>query len=62
MASAEFPYESPLKGYEDAPKLSQELANDGVHGTHLLNPERGQRSPAYEKFPEPLDNGRRGGL
>jgi hypothetical protein len=60
-ATVEFPYESPLEGYE-MPKLSDELVHDGVHGTHLLNPERGLLSEAYERFPDPLDNGRRGGL
>jgi DOPA 4,5-dioxygenase len=52
-------YPSPLAGYEDAPPLPDEKNEDGKS---YKNPQTGVLSPAYERFPEPLDNGRRGGL
>jgi DOPA 4,5-dioxygenase len=60
MADASgFIYPSPLKGYENAPPLPEERAEDGKS---YRNPQTGVLSSAYEKFTEPLDNGRRGGL
>ncbi|KAK3948075.1 DOPA-like domain-containing protein [Pseudoneurospora amorphoporcata] len=50
-------YKSPLKGYENAPPLPTEKAEDGKS---LLNIQTGALSKAYDEFPEPLDNGRRG--
>ncbi len=58
-ADFEFSYPSPLTGYENAPPLPEERAEDGKS---FKNPQTGVLSPAYEKFTEPLDNGRRGGL
>ena len=58
-ADFEFNYPSPLAGYENAPPLPEERAEDGKS---FKNPQTGVLSPAYEKFTEPLDNGRRGGL
>ncbi len=52
-------YTSPLVGYENAPPLSEEKTADGKS---LGNPEREGLSGSYERFPPPLDNGRRGGL
>lgn len=52
-------YTSPLAGYENAPPLSEEKNTDGKS---LVNPPRDGLSGSYERFPVPLDNGRRGGL
>ncbi|KAI1118346.1 DOPA-like domain-containing protein [Nemania sp. NC0429] len=52
-------YTSPLAGYEDAPPLPTERAEDGKSYLNLKNDEL---SPAYEKFTDPIDNGRRGGF
>lgn len=52
-------YKSPLEGYENAPALPTEKAEDGKS---LLNIQTGVLSKAYNEFPEPLDNGRRGAL
>lgn len=57
--SLEFNYPSPLAGYENAPPLPDERAEDGKS---YRNPQTGVRSSAYERFVDPLDNGRRGGL
>ncbi|KAK3503688.1 DOPA-like domain-containing protein [Neurospora crassa] len=57
MPSQRPTYKSPLEGYENAPPLPTEKAADGKS---LLNNQTGVLSSAYEKFPEPLDNGRRG--
>jgi len=54
-----YTYPSPLAGYENLPPLPEEKAEDGKS---LLNPQTGVLSKAYERFVEPLDNGRRGGL
>ncbi|GKT65866.1 DOPA 4,5-dioxygenase [Colletotrichum tofieldiae] len=54
-----YTYVSPCKGYEDAPPLPDELNEDGKS---FRNPPREDLSKAYEAFPAPLDNGRRGGL
>lgn len=54
-----FTYPSPLTGYENAPPLPEERAEDGKS---YRNTQTGVLSKAYEKFPAPLDNGRRGGL
>lgn len=59
MPSKRPTYKSPLEGYENAPPLPTEKAEDGKS---LLNIQTGVLSSAYEKFPEPLDNGRRGAL
>ncbi|KAI0968299.1 DOPA-like domain-containing protein [Xylaria arbuscula] len=52
-------YPWPLTGYEDAPPLSNERAEDGKS---FVNPKNDNLSTAYEKFVEPLDLGRRGGF
>ncbi|PBP17239.1 hypothetical protein BUE80_DR011932 [Diplocarpon rosae] len=52
-------YESPLQGYENAPPLSDEKAEDGKS---LKNTQTGILSKSYERFVEPLDNGIRGGF
>ncbi|KAI1429896.1 DOPA-like domain-containing protein [Xylaria sp. FL1777] len=52
-------YPSPLAGYEDAPPLPNERAEDGKS---FVNPKNDKLSTAYEKFAEPLDTGRRGGF
>jgi len=57
--SLHFNYPSPLAGYEDAPPLPEDRAEDGKS---FRNPQTGVLSAAYGKFTEPLDNGRRGGL
>ncbi|KAL2197906.1 DOPA-like domain-containing protein [Corynascus similis CBS 632.67] len=60
MAGAlNYTYPSPLAGYEDAPPLPEERAEDGKS---YRNIQTGVLSSAYDKFPEPLDNGRRGGF
>lgn len=52
-------YVSPLAGYEGAPPLPTERAEDGKS---YLNVKNVEPSTAYKKFEEPIDNGRRGGL
>ncbi|KAK8078825.1 DOPA-like domain-containing protein [Apiospora phragmitis] len=52
-------YLSPLAGYANAPPLPDERNEDGKS---YKNPPREGRSEAYDRFVEPLDNGRRGGL
>jgi DOPA 4,5-dioxygenase len=52
-------YPSPLAGYENAPPLPEERAEDGKS---FRNPQTGVLSSAYDKFVDPLDNGRRGAL
>ncbi|KAM7224054.1 DOPA-like domain containing protein [Rhypophila decipiens] len=59
MDATNYTYPSPLAGYEDAPPLPDSRAEDGKS---FLNPQTGVLSSAYDKFPEPLDNGRRGGF
>ncbi|KAK3384365.1 DOPA-like domain-containing protein [Lasiosphaeria ovina] len=54
-----YSYPSPLAGYENAPPLPDDRADDGKS---FLNPQTGVLSSAYERFVEPLDNGRRGGF
>lgn len=54
-----FPYPSPLAGYENAPPLPDEKAEDGKS---YLNPQTGVLSTSYERFADPLDNGQRGAL
>lgn len=49
----------PLKGYENAPPLSEERNDDGKS---FKNPEREGLSRAYEEFPDPLKKDIRGGL
>ncbi|KAH6842918.1 DOPA-like domain-containing protein [Chaetomium sp. MPI-CAGE-AT-0009] len=52
-------YPSPLAGYENAPPLPEERAEDGKS---FLNPQTGVLSSAYERFTEPLDDGPKGGF
>ncbi|KAI0100260.1 DOPA-like domain-containing protein [Nemania sp. FL0031] len=52
-------FPSPLAGYENATPLPTERAEDGKS---FVNPKNDQLSTAYEKFADPLDNGRRGGF
>ncbi|KAI0863887.1 DOPA-like domain-containing protein [Xylaria cubensis] len=52
-------YPSPLAGYENAPPLPNDRAEDGKS---FVNPKNDKLSTAYEKFAEPLDSGRRGGF
>ncbi|KAI0437451.1 DOPA-like domain-containing protein [Xylaria telfairii] len=52
-------YPSPLAGYENAPPLPNERAEDGKS---FVNPKSDKLSAAYEKFADPLDSGRRGGF
>lgn len=52
-------YPSPLEGVSDFPPLSDERNEDGKS---LVNPPRDGLSSAYERFADPLDNGRRGGF
>ncbi|CAP66773.1 uncharacterized protein PODANS_4_7280 [Podospora anserina S mat+] len=60
MADAlEWNYTSPLAGYENAPPLPDERTDDGKS---YVNNQTGVKSVAYERFIEPLDNGRRGGF
>jgi hypothetical protein len=54
-----YTYPSLLEGFEDAPPLLEEVAEDGKS---YKNPPRDGLSLAYEEFSHPLDNGRRGGL
>lgn len=52
-------YPSPIAGYEGAPPLSEERNDDGKS---FVNPKREGLSDTYQRFADPLDNGRRGGL
>ncbi|KAI6713298.1 hypothetical protein PZA11_001299 [Diplocarpon coronariae] len=52
-------FESPLKGFENAPPLSDAKAEDGKS---FKNTQTGILSKSYERFTEPLDNGIRGGF
>jgi DOPA 4,5-dioxygenase len=59
-----YTYPSPLAPYahtKDLPALPDKMAADGKS---YVNPARadGKLSESYERFVEPLDNGRRGGL
>ncbi|KAM0545758.1 hypothetical protein ACHAPJ_011182 [Fusarium lateritium] len=54
-----FTYPSPLTGYEDAPPLPEEKAEDGKS---YVNPPAEKLSEAYDQFTDPLDRGRRGGF
>jgi hypothetical protein len=59
MDPSAYTYASPLAGYENLPPLPDEKAEDGKS---YVNPPTGVLSPAYERFIDPLDNGRRGAL
>jgi DOPA 4,5-dioxygenase len=59
MDPSAYTYPSPLEGYENLPPLPDEKAEDGKS---YVNPQTGVLSPAYERFIDPLDNGRRGAL
>ncbi|KAI1338477.1 DOPA-like domain-containing protein [Xylariaceae sp. FL0016] len=52
-----YTYPSPLAGFENAPPLPDEKTEDGKS---YVNPSNERLSKAYEEFPDPLDNGRRG--
>ncbi|KAK5662076.1 hypothetical protein OQA88_10190 [Cercophora sp. LCS_1] len=54
-----YTYPSPLTGYENLPPLPTDRAEDDKS---FANPQTGILSPAYGKFIDPLDNGRRGGF
>jgi DOPA 4,5-dioxygenase len=54
-----YTFPSPLAGYEDAPHLPNERAEDGKS---FVNPRSDKLSTAYEEFADPLDKGIRGGL
>ncbi|KAF3761608.1 hypothetical protein M406DRAFT_265991 [Cryphonectria parasitica EP155] len=56
---ATYTFPSPAAGYENAPPLPEEKAEDGKS---LKNPETGVLSKAYETFIDPLSKGRRGGF
>ncbi|KAK1755664.1 DOPA-like domain-containing protein [Echria macrotheca] len=56
---AGYTYPSPLAGYENLAPLSDDRNEDGKS---FKNEQTGVRSTAYDKFVEPLDNGRRGGF
>ncbi|KAI0477296.1 DOPA-like domain-containing protein [Xylariaceae sp. FL0804] len=58
-AAQQYTYPSPSAGYEAAPPLPDEKADDGKS---YINPERETPSEAYDRFVAPLDNGRRGGF
>ncbi|RPA92385.1 hypothetical protein L873DRAFT_1817707 [Choiromyces venosus 120613-1] len=53
-----YTYPSPLAGYENEPPLPTTLNSDS---RSVYNPETGKLSAAYEKFPEPIDNGQNPG-
>ncbi|KAI1322584.1 DOPA-like domain-containing protein [Xylariaceae sp. FL0255] len=55
----DYTYPSPLAGFENLPPLPNDRAEDGKS---FVNPKAEKRSEAYEKFVEPLNNGRRGGF
>ncbi|KAK4200812.1 DOPA-like domain-containing protein [Triangularia verruculosa] len=57
--SLDFNYKSPLAGYEKAPPLPDKRTDDGKS---FVNNQTGVKSVAYERFIEPLENGRRGGF
>lgn len=59
MDPSHYTYPSPLAGYENAPPLPDEKAEDGKS---YKNPQTGVLSKAYETFVPPLDSGVRGGL
>ncbi|KAF4981839.1 hypothetical protein FZEAL_2418 [Fusarium zealandicum] len=54
-----YTFPSPLSGYEDAPPLPDEKAEDGKS---YVNPPAEKLSEAYDKFIPPLDQGRQGGF
>jgi hypothetical protein len=54
-----YTYPSPLAGYENAPPLPEEKAENGKS---YANHQTGVLSKSYERFTEPLDNGVRGAL
>ncbi|KAI5866279.1 DOPA-like domain-containing protein [Durotheca rogersii] len=57
--AGKYTYPSPLAGYEGAPPLPDEKAEDGKS---YVNPVNETLSKAYLDFPDPLDKGRRGGF
>ncbi|KAL7272489.1 hypothetical protein RUND412_004698 [Rhizina undulata] len=54
-----YTYPSPLEGYRDLEPLPTTLNEDGKS---FYNPPTGKLSTAYERFIEPITNGRRGGF
>ncbi|KAL7622221.1 hypothetical protein AAE478_007724 [Parahypoxylon ruwenzoriense] len=57
--AGEYTYPSPLEGYENAPPLPDEKAEDGKS---YVNPSNESLSKAYTEFADPLEKGRRGGF
>jgi hypothetical protein len=51
------PWDSPLKGYENAEPLPTNVLN--ADGNSLYNPP-GPKSAAYEEFPKPIDSSHNG--
>ncbi|KAL1619334.1 hypothetical protein SLS56_010134 [Neofusicoccum ribis] len=54
-----YTYPSPLEGWENLPPLPNDRAEDGKS---FVNPPAAKKSEAYTSFPDPIDNGRRGGF
>ncbi|KAK0382955.1 hypothetical protein NLU13_8871 [Sarocladium strictum] len=52
-------WKSPLTGFENEPPLPNDKAEDGKS---FVNPPREGLSSSYERFEDPLENGRRGGF
>ncbi|ORY61604.1 DOPA-like domain-containing protein [Pseudomassariella vexata] len=56
---SQYKYPSPLEGYENAPPLSDDKAEDGKS---FVNPKNEKLSKAYDEFPDPLNKGLQGGF
>lgn len=54
-----YTFPSPLKGWKNLPPLPEETTADGKS---LVNPPAEKLSGSYERFIDPLDQGKRGGL
>ncbi|KAJ2906503.1 hypothetical protein MKZ38_001484 [Zalerion maritima] len=59
MDASLYTYSSPMKGYENAVPLPDEIAEDGKS---YKNTETGKLSSSYDKFTDPLRRDRRGGF
>ncbi len=59
MSDPLYTYPSPLEGFENLPPLPTQRNDDGKS---FFNPPNANLDNAYERFVEPLDNGRRGGF
>lgn len=55
-----YTFPSPLAGYESREPLPNDRAEDGKSFVNPPNPDG--KSAAYEKFVDPVDNGKRGGF